>query len=336
MSIAPGQGPDGPIKKSEIKTEVVAPREQKEAKLRRGAAVGDYIYIKKISGGKSDSWLGHHKDKPEEQLFIKRFNAPKYPLDAERLIDEKRYNLAIEACKSFEVIQETIMAKLRSELVGSGSLLQAVNFDRDESTYFKVYPFVKDVQTFAETDVRFWGNKQRVLFVRTLLLALSELHRRDVVHSDIKSANILVIRKPAGLVAKLIDFDDAYVSGNPPPVDQLGGDIFSPEMLVYEENDEEVLAKELTCASDLFSLAFVLHQKFSPKSQSPRWSDGEHSDDPGKKALLGLKAEFEDLGLGMPLLQSRIQQCLNLNPRERPTTLSLLSASQMEFFGDDI
>ena len=53
MSIAPGQGPDGPIKKSEIKTEVVAPREQKEAKLRRGAAVGDYIYIKKISGGTS-------------------------------------------------------------------------------------------------------------------------------------------------------------------------------------------------------------------------------------------------------------------------------------------
>ena len=44
------------------------------------------------------------------------------------------------------------------------------------------------------------------------------LHEIDVVHGDLKPRNVLVQKKPDSPfhVAKLIDFDDSYVSGKPP------------------------------------------------------------------------------------------------------------------------
>ena len=66
----------------------------------------------------------------------------------------------------------------------------------------------------------------------------------------------------AGLfVSKLIDFDEAYLVGEPPPPDLIVGDLsfYSPELLNYVKRVPGVGPADLGTASDMFSLGLLLH-----------------------------------------------------------------------------
>jgi serine/threonine protein kinase len=93
--------------------------------------------------------------------------------------------------------------------------------------------------------------------------SLKILHDNNLVHADLKPANIL-IKKIDGdkYVAKLIDFDNSYFSGAPPAVDEVVGDLvyYSPEEARYIREDPAVLPEQLTFASDIFALGLVFVQ----------------------------------------------------------------------------
>jgi serine/threonine protein kinase len=61
-----------------------------------------------------------------------------------------------------------------------------------------LFEYLAEKESFEEDEA--------VFFLRQLLDGLSFLHRRHVVHLDIKPENILLIQESSGCSIKLIDF----------------------------------------------------------------------------------------------------------------------------------
>ena len=87
--------------------------------------------------------------------------------------------------------------------------------------------------------------------IRGCLAGLAALHRHNIVHGDIKPANIMIKRTGS---AKIVDVGSAFEVENPPPVRLFTHSYASPEALER---------KELTPRSDLASLGYVLVELLS-------------------------------------------------------------------------
>lgn len=87
--------------------------------------------------------------------------------------------------------------------------------------------------------------------IRDCLAALAALHRENIVHGDIKPANIMIKRTGN---AKIVDIGSAFEASKPPAIRLFTPAYASPEALE---------GKELTPCSDLASLGYVLIEMLS-------------------------------------------------------------------------
>lgn len=115
-------------------------------------------------------------------------------------------------------------------------------------------------------DPRFDARK-RVLVLAHVASALAYVHRRDVVHRDVKLNNVLVTRAfwdapedPASV--KLIDFGIATQHLNPAPLTQLGHIIGTPPYLAPEQLEPEFWAgsRKPSASADVFSFGVLAWQ----------------------------------------------------------------------------
>lgn len=319
---------EGQIGHPEVHTERKIAREKpprEETREKRRINVGPYKLEDRIDGGKAECWMCTDT-RDGSKRFLKKFPSPKMPSEEERALDRVAYEFQVSQCNSFLEHHQSIARDITIEQVGNGSLVQPLEAFWHDSSFFKIYPFISELTPLDATTLRSWEPKHRVLAIRSILLALRELHNKKIVHADIKKANIHLIKVPSGSVARLIDFDDCYRADAPPPPTVLGGteDYYSPEVLVYKGFVSSPYVLKLGTHSDLFSLSLAIHEAFSPSGKKPRWSDAET--DAGMHALAGDEVEYESLGTGKPLLEYRLKRCLKLIPTERPNISELLSA----------
>jgi hypothetical protein len=299
-----------------------------QLEVKKKAAFGKYLCETRVIGGKSECWIANDSS-TNAKVFLKVMPWPVRPNETLKDSDPQKYSDSVEICDSWFGSQERIIERVSRISTGSGSLVIPLDFFLSNRRYIKVYPIVQDkTLTFEESSK--WGPETRKFFIRSLLLALNELHSNGVIHSDIKRENILVIDLPIGPIARLIDFDDAYDSESEPYVLRGTPELYSPEVLIRQHPemfpDEERF--ELTCAADLFSLSVVLHEVFSKDGSLPNWGLGRN-DDPAIQALSGGVARYQDLGLNSPRLIDRFRRCLAVNPNDRPKISALLSAVQI-------
>jgi len=304
-----------------VKTKPEPPREKKRS------SIGNYKLEKRIEGGKAECWMCRD-ERSDELRFLKKFPSPKMPGEDERIVDHLRYEADLKRCEEFLTHHLDISRVLNETTIGNGSLVKPLHSFWHESSFYKIYPYISEIKDLSSTNVRSLLPHQRVRLIKGTLLALRELHERNVVHADIKPENIVLAQMPIGEVTRLIDFDDAYFDEEPPPPSVLGGteDYYSPEVLAYKGFVKDTsLPLQLGKQSDLFSLALTLHEVFSPLGKRPSW-DGKDTSDAGFQALNGKKVNFEDLGTQIPLLEYRLKLCLLPNPKDRPRLSELLSS----------
>ena len=292
---------------------------------------GKYLGTSKVVGGKSECWEARDL-RTGGECFIKVMPSPTLPSEEFRSVDPTAYAVEVDSCHSWFGMQERIWGRLKEAKRGSGSLVIPSDFFVHDRRYVKVYPKVDSKSSLSHDLASSWDGITRERFVRSLLFALYELHARGVVHADIKKENILVVERPAGLVARLIDFDDAYESGSPPSILRGTPELLSPEALVnsYPDDFAGFESQPLTCASDMFSLALVLHEVFSVEGRFPVWN-GEGSDDPAHRAMLGQLPEYEPLGFGSVEFRARLRQCLRPRVTERPSIEYVMTALGLDY-----
>ncbi|WP_449344868.1 serine/threonine-protein kinase, partial [Streptomyces narbonensis] len=145
-----------------------------------------------------------------------------------------------------------------------------------------------------------------------LATALDEIHRAGVVHRDLKPENVLL----SGDGARVIDFGIARIAeaGNVTELTGTGLVVGSPAFM----SPEQAEGKELTPASDVFSLGSVL--ALAATGTSPFAAPST------LQALYNVVHTEPDLAAVPPELVGLLARCLSKDPTARPAPAELLAA----------
>jgi len=230
-----------------------------------GDVINGYTVLQPFStaGGGQCMWTFARKDGID--YFLKQFLAPTYPtLDSPGSATTKQRKL--RQCEAFEAHHRRLTEALKPLVGDGGNLVATKAFFRFGAKYYKVTEKIDtasvDIEHIASSPI-----EQRVLILKTVAHSLRTLHRLSIVHGDLKPPNLLIKQTPSGVfTAKLIDFDNSYIAGEPPDVrEDLVGDVvyYSPEMARYVNNLPGSDARDLTTKSDIFALGVVYAQYLS-------------------------------------------------------------------------
>ena len=226
--------------------------------MKNGDVIGGYRVITKPNVGGWCTWA--FAERGGVRYFIKEFKDPKWPSPTSAGNEASKAARRAE-CEEFERRQRRVTELLNPTAVGGGNLVTAVDFGRfGTTTYYKI---TEAIQAESAGDLTRYTPRQRAVVMRTLCQSIKLLHRARIVHGDLKPENIMLQKASEGdlYTAKLIDFDDAYETGDPPPSDEIRGDqlYVAPEWLRYVKQDPAVKPADLTTKTDIFSLGLIFH-----------------------------------------------------------------------------
>lgn len=227
--------------------------------MKRGDVIGGYRVVSDPTNADGGKCVWAFAEKDGREYFLKRFLEPKRPREGGGGSAASR-RIRLETCREFEERHRSIMERLRPDAGGAGNLVLATDFFHSGSTYYKV---TERIDTAGLEKPQSLGPKQRAVLLRTLATSLRLLHDIEVVHGDLKPANVLVQKREGAAyhTAKLIDFDDSYLSGQPPAREDIAGDSLygAPEWRRYVQGDDSVEGADLTTAVDVFALGLMTH-----------------------------------------------------------------------------
>ncbi len=278
--------------------------------MKLGQVLHGYRITTRPSNRDAGKCMWAFAEKDGHEYFVKEFLDPKRPGSMASPEDRERL---LAQCAEFERRHTSVMNRLDPEATGAGNLVIAKDFFFEKTRYYKITERLHpaDVPNPHELSV----TEKRVLLL-TLMASLWFLHEHEIVHGDVKPDNILLHRpsEKGFYTAKLIDFDDAYVSGDPKPRDEIGGDPVhgAPEWLRYMRNDRSVGPGQLTAAADVFGLALIVHRYLT--GAPPAFPEGFAS--AGEAVSAGAELTF-DRRLH-PDLSDALRQATSADPRRRP------------------
>jgi serine/threonine protein kinase len=174
------------------------------------------------------------------------------------------------------------------------------------------------------------GPAALIELVRKMTSLLDKLHKRKVIHGDIKEPNFLFVNSGGTWNPYLIDFDSSYLETNIPPWDRTtySNGYQSPEIAVYTYDANMAPSSTITTASDIFSLGVVIHKLWTgrpPKSKTEKISPGEALC-MGEALILDSKFNVEIGPKHRSTLMSLLHWMLQLDPAKRPQTFDILVA----------
>ncbi|MGW0391758.1 protein kinase domain-containing protein [Streptomyces sp. NPDC003042] len=288
--------------------------------MKQGDEIAGYRLVSEPTNANGGKCMWAFAEKDGHQYFLKRFLEPKRPREGSTASAVSQ-RIRLEVCQEFEDRHRGIMNRLRPDARGGGNLVLATDFFHEGSTYYKV---TERIDTSSLEKPQALEPRQKAVLLKTLALSLQLLHDIDVVHGDLKPLNVL-IQKRDGVVfysAKLIDFDDSYVSGSPPGRQDVAGDSLygAPEWRRYVQEDEAVQPEHLTTAVDIFALGLMTHYYLTGAL-------------PGHSARYGSPADAVSAGDALTLdprlsdsMQGLIRAMTAPVPRNRPRIVTYLKA----------
>lgn len=220
------------------------------------------------------------------------------------------------------------------ELAGpGGNIILPTDWFIDGVYFVEATEFVENL--ISDEEIMHLPFDNKLLVMLTAAGALKAVHRKKIVHSDLKRSNILAARNSAGnTVAKIIDFDRSYFEDRIRGGD-IGGDqsFASPELLLCFITDmaEESLAN-LSTKSDIFSLGVVFHNYLTEgkypeivdlKGKLKERADGGGVVYCGEAALMGAHLVIS------PAIKDRylthlLAAMMQLQPEDRPTAATVV------------
>lgn len=194
-----------------------------------------------------------------KKYFLKKYGDFKLPRDDGKITPSGKARMTREF-DEFKDNRIKINMALK-ELAGpGGNIILPLEWFIDDIYYVEATEWVENL--IQDSDIMKLPADELKFVMLTAAGALNNVHRKGIVHSDLKRTNLLAARNSSGrAVGKLIDFDKSYFTDNIRE-DELGGDqpYLSPELAytLLTEFSEPALAM-LSTKSDIFSLGVVFH-----------------------------------------------------------------------------
>lgn len=267
--------------------------------------------------------------------FLKKYQTPVEPV-MNGALDKKTFDQNKITFQRFVEIRRRVNNALRPIAGSGGNIVIPVDDFIEDHHYVEAAELVEGVVDDDELEgvISSLSLDVKRLLMLTAAGALDTIHKRGVIHSDLKLQNVLLARNSAGnYVAKIIDFDSSYFTDCLP--DEIVGtiDYYSPELGQYvdAEDEREELGKTLTSQSDIFSLGLIFHiylagEMPEAKSLTERLQKRK---DKGKPIYCwtilnnGCELVLSDKIKSLKYI-SLIQDMLNIDPVKRPTATQVL------------
>lgn len=236
---------------------------------------GNYDLIRPIdTGGMGEVYLAHQRSAFGRPVAIKII----------------RSDLVHDLTARARFLREAeVSAHLKHE-----HILPLFEFGEDQGRLFLVTPYIEG-GTLARRlkSGPLSLHETRQLFV-PLVQAVAYIHRRGVIHRDLKPTNILLDEQDGQIYVRLIDFGIATVQGSEasPPLTTAGNEVGTIAYMAPER-----LNGVAAPSNDIFSLGVILHQMLTGNLPM-----GERLDDMPKP------------------LEYVVFRCMALRPEERFTT----------------
>jgi eukaryotic-like serine/threonine-protein kinase len=224
--------------------------------VKAGDVINGYTILEdfRVVGAGLSKWTFAAKDGRE--YFIKEFLSPTYP--DERAPGSAQTKMRKrQRCAAFERHHRRINEALAEVSGVGGNLIVTLAFFRWGAKYYKVTEKV-EVAGLEPVDVAALPFPDQLVLLKTVAHSLRILHDRGIVHGDLKPSNVLIKRTELGYTTKLIDFDSAYLTGEPPPPGEIVGTMnyYSPELVGYIQ-ETGTAAHQLTQKADIFALGLI-------------------------------------------------------------------------------
>ena len=241
--------------------------------MKAGDLINGYTILEdfRVVGAGLSKWTFATRD--GRDYFIKEFLSPTYPDEhapgsAQTKMRKRR------RCAAFERHHRRIQEALAAVSGFGGNLIVTLDFFRWGAKYYKVTEKV-EVAGLGPTDIASLPFPDQLVLLKTVAHSLRILHDRGIVHGDLKPSNVLIKRTELGYTTKLIDFDNAYLAGEPPPPEEIVGTMsyYSPELVGYIQ-ETGTTAAELTQQADIFALGLIYAEYLS--GALPEFDAGQH------------------------------------------------------------
>ena len=285
--------------------------------MKLGDDIRGYRILRDFStaGGGLSKWSFAERD--GEEFFIKEFLSPTYP-DSKSPGSEATKARKRERCRIFEDHHNKLIAEISPACAEGGNLIATKAFFRHGTKYYKVTEKV-DVTGLTPNQISRLEIEKRLLILKTVAHSLGVLHKRNIVHGDLKPDNILIKQTATGnYTAKLIDFDNSYFSGKPPELlEDVVGDMvyYSPELALYIKGADSIKSADLQVKSDIFALGLIYNQYMN--GSLPRFDTAKYQY-PHQAVLAGEKLKIDKIE-SFDFLSPLLEEMLNADIAKRPT-----------------
>lgn len=289
-------------------------------RLKAGDIVGGYTVIDLISSG-GFALAYKARDAHGADVFLKQYKMPSVvtPWYRAYVAHQQELKRRIEA------------GRVRAYCYRFGEFFEA---HAGHPCYFQTFEFVShghdlqgilDQMAARRSDVS-W--ERRLILAKVLMTGIAALHEANVVHCDLKPANVQLFTDPeikAGYVLKLIDMDFSILADRPAPWvgDREFGYVGSPGY----QSPEHLSGATPTTASDVFTCGLMLYELLAGGHP---YKFGDVSDYAKQVAAHAAKVPAIEGPLGIGVDSSRLLTMLHLTlspaPHKRPTALELSRA----------
>jgi len=201
----------------------------------------------------------------------------------------------------------------------SGRFRPLIEFGSDRELVYLVMPFIPGISLQQRLRQGPLGVTETVMLGHAIVSSLCEAHAQDVLHRDVKPANVIVDEGTPIRDATLIDFALARSARMAASArDQWMGaaPYLSPEAA-------GLIDHEVTSCSDLYSVGIVLFECLAGKAPF----DGANVGEVLRQHMTSRPPELRSLGRSVPrVLDEVIQRLLHKDPRDRYQTAEAVVA----------
>lgn len=225
-------------------------------------------------------------------------------------------------CEAFEAQRNEIYKKINSKTLDGATCPLVFDFFREGSFYYVVSKRIEGFSLSVSDVAKYLSLSQKLFLCRTIVYSFYPLESQGIIHGDIKPDNFILRQKNGRLVANMVDLESSFLVSSPPEKGYIIGTepYYSPELVLYNDESNEVGKSVLSTKSDIFSLGVVFYEILTGKY--PRLEGSESYAFEAVKT----KATFPYPGTWPASLQNLLTQMMSYEAAKRPGVMQILAA----------